>query len=228
MKLIVGILATDDTDYEIGAQQEWKKYMHKHENVMSFFLKFDDSKPDLHFNEETFSCLSEHLFENIRNMVLKSLKFMEVMLKKDSWDYMLRTNLSSVFNWNIVLNMLEQKKCYDVIANNGSPTFFNPSPITSIPNGNFLSRRAVTGRVQEWKKDTSLLNFTYPENVMIGVLLDRAGFQNIANYNYETVLPYMNTNKHFFHIRCKIFNDPLLRVIHELPLMDKWITTWYY
>ena len=63
---------------------------------------------------------------------------------------------------------------------------------------------------------------------MIGVLLDRAGFQNIANYNYETVLPYMNTNKHFFHIRCKIFNDPLLRVIHELPLMDKWITTWYY
>ena len=206
MKLIVGILATDDNDYEIGAQQAWKKYMH--------------------FNEETFSCLSQHPFE----MVLKSLKFMEVILKKDSWDYMLRTNLSSVFNWNIVLNMLEQNKCYDVIANNGSPTFFNPSPITSIPNGNgiFLSRRAVTGIVQEWKKDTSLLNFTYPENVMIGVLLDRAGFQNIANYNYETVLPYMNTNKHFFHIRCKIFNDPLLRVIHELPLMDKWITTWYY
>ena len=92
--------------------------MHKNENVTSYFLKFDESKPDRHFHEETFSCLSEYPIENIQSMVVKSLKFMEVMSKKDSWDYMLRTNLSSVFNWNIVLTMLQQNRHFDVIANN--------------------------------------------------------------------------------------------------------------
>ena len=83
MKLVVGIIATDADHYQIQAQELWKKYMHKNENVTSFFLKFDDTKPDHHFDGETFSCLSEEPVENIRNMVVKSLKFMEVMLKKD-------------------------------------------------------------------------------------------------------------------------------------------------
>ena len=86
MKLVVGIIATDDDYYQVQAQELWKKYMHKNENVTSYFLKFDESKPDRHFHEETFSCLSEYPIENIQSMVVKSLKFMEVMLKKDSWD----------------------------------------------------------------------------------------------------------------------------------------------
>lgn len=229
MKLVVGIIATDADHYQTQAQELWKKYMHKNENVASYFLKFDDSKPDRHFDQETFSCLSEDSSENIRSMVVKSLKFMEVMLKKDSWDYMLRTNLSSVFNWNLVLNMLQQNQHFDVIANNVLPPYPNAWPVPIIPTGcgMFLSRRAVNGIVDEWKKDPSLLNFMYPDDVMIGILLGRAGFHTIANYNYETVLPYMDPNTYFFHLRCKMFNEPFLRVLHELPMMEKWIAKWY-
>ena len=230
MKLVVGIIATDDDYYQVQAQELWKKYMHKNENVTSYFLKFDESKPDRHFHEETFSCLSKYPIENIQSMVVKSLKFMEVMSKKDSWDYMLRTNLSSVFNWNIVLTMLQQNRHFDVIANNVLPPYPNAWPVPIIPTGcgMFLSRRAVNGIVDEWKKDPSLLNFMYPDDVMIGILLGRAGFHTIANYNYETVLPYMDPNTYFFHLRCKMFNEPLLRVLHKVPMMEKWITKWYF
>ena len=82
----------------------------------------------------------------------------------------------------------------------------------------FLLRRAVNSIVDEWKKDPSLLNFMYPDDVMIGILLGRAGFHTIANYNYETVLPYMDPNTYFVHLRCKMFNEPLLRVLHEVPM----------
>ena len=68
----------------------------------------------------------------------------------------------------------------------------------------------------------------YPDDVMIGILLGRAGFHTIANYNYETVLPYMDPNTYFFHLRCKMFNEPLLRVLHKVPMMEKWITKWYF
>ena len=229
MKLIVGIIATDHDAYQTEAQKVWKTYMHKHSDVTSFFLKVDNTKQDCLFDQETFYSTSRCPVETVQNMVIKSLKFMEVMLKKESWEYMLRTNLSSVFNWNIVLTILSNNRHCDVIANNVSQPHPNAWPVNIIPTGcgMFLSRKAVVGIVDEWKKDPDLLNFQHPDDVMIGILLARAGFTTIANYNYDIVLPYMGTNINFFHLRCKMFNEPILRVCYEIPMMQKWINSWY-
>ena len=229
MRLVVGIIASDNDEYQVKAQKVWKKYMNKNENIQSYFLKINNTKPDLNFDEETFSCQSEFENENTHNMVIKTLKFMQVMLEKDTWDYMLRTNLSSVFKWDTVLSLLHQNQHFDVIANNVPPPYPNAWPVPIIPTGcgMFLSRKAVQGVVDEWIKDPQLLNYQHPDDVMIGILLGRAGFHTIANYNYEIVLPYMEVNNNFFHLRCKMFNEPILRVLHELPMMKKWIKSWY-
>ena len=117
MKLVVGVIATD-CDYQINAQLVWKQYMHKNPNIKVYFLKFDNSKPDKSFGDDTFYCHSNSGKETIETMVTKSLEFMKVMLEDDSWDYILRTNLSSVFHWDRVLSLLSQNNHFDVIANN--------------------------------------------------------------------------------------------------------------
>ena len=68
------------------------------------------------------------------------------------------------------------KQCTDVIANNISPPYPNTWPIPIIPTG------------YKWRKNSPLLNFLDPDNVMIVILGGCAGFHTIANYNYETVL----------------------------------------
>ena len=111
MRLLVGIIVSDNDEYQVKAQKVWKKYMNKNENIKSYFLKINNSKPDLNFDQETFSCQSEFENENTHNMVIKTLKFMQVMLQKDTWDHMLRTNLLSVFKWDTVLSLLNQNQC---------------------------------------------------------------------------------------------------------------------
>ena len=112
--------------------------------------------------------------------------------------------------------MLNQNQHFDVIANNAGPPYPNAWPILVIPTGcgMFLSHKAVQGIVEEWNKDHTSCNYEHPDDVMIGILLGSAGFHNIANYNYDIVLPYMEINNRFFHLRWKIFNEPILRVIH--------------
>ena len=79
------------------------------------------------------------------------------------------------------------------------------------------------GVVVEWNKDPQLINYEHPDDVMIGILSGRADFHTIANYNFEIVLLYMEVKNSFFHVRCKMLNEPILCVIHELPMMKKWI-----
>ena len=229
MKLVVGVIATDNDDYQKNAQSVWKQYMHKNPNIKAFFLKFDNNKPNKSFVDDTFYCHLNNDTETIETMVLKSLEFMKVMLEDDSWDYMLRTNLSSVFHWDRVLSLLHQNSHFDVIANNVTPPFPNAWSVPIIPTGcgMFLSRKAVNGIVSEWLKDQVLLNFIHPDDVMIGILLGRAGFNVIANYPFEVILPYMGINHRYFHLRCKMFNEPHLRITYEIPMMEKWINTWY-
>ena len=229
MKLVVGVISTDCNDYEIKAQSVWKKYMHMNPNVIAYFLKFDNTKPNNSFIEDTFYCHANDQKETIETMVHKSLEFMKIMLEDDSWDYILRTNLSSVFNWDRVLSFLSKYNNFDVIANKVTPPFPNAWPVSAIPTGcgMFLSRKAVNGIVTEWLKDPNLSNFIYPDDVMIGILLGRSGFNVLANYNYEMILPYMGVNHRYFHLRCKMFNEPIHRVQHEIPMMEKWIEAWY-
>ena len=233
IKLLVGIIATDSNDYEISAQNNiWKTYMNIHPNVRSFFLKFaTTTTTSITTTNDTFYCpVPSQAQENNNISVLKTLEFMKYMLQyDDSWDYMLRTNLSSLFHWDRVISLISQNTRFDVIANNVLPPYPNAWPVPVIPSGcgMFLSRKAVRSVVDEWYKDPVLSLYIHPEDVTIGILLGRAGYDTIVNYHYEVVLPYMEPNDRFFHLRTKMFDDTKDRVDHEIPMMKKWIQYWY-
>ena len=231
MKIAVGIVATDKDEYQREAQDVWKRYMHANTNVCSYFLKYDNTKRNRTFHGDTFYCHSDFDVETKENMVTKSLEFMKTILQDDSWHYMLCTNLSSVFNWDNVLALLSANQQFDIIANHCTPPYKKAWPVPMIPMGcgMFLSRKAVEGVVTEWTKDTSsLLDFAFPDDVMVGILLGRAGFCVIANYKYNIVLPYMPLNRTYLHLRCKIFNEIDNRIKFEIPMMHKWVDYWYF
>ena len=54
MKIAVGIVATDKDEYQREAQDVWKRYMHSHTNVCSYFLKYDNTKRNRTFDGDTF------------------------------------------------------------------------------------------------------------------------------------------------------------------------------
>jgi len=79
-----------------------QKYVHKHNDVDSFFIKFDNlQNDDIVINDDIISVKGEELYLSILDKTIKSF---ELLLSK-KYDYFIRTNISTIID-------IEQLICY--------------------------------------------------------------------------------------------------------------------
>jgi hypothetical protein len=213
MKLIVGIIAHDADEYVRQAQQisRWS-----YRDTESYYIKFGSESVEK-ITPGTYYAPALHE-ETVETAIIKVLHFMKYALTRE-WDFMLRTNLSSVFHWGRAFEMLDQYgKSHDVIGN----IVFNDF-VTGC--GMFLSRSVVKGIVDLWLKGEHIeLNY---DDVVLGRLIKKSGFpmSTWKHTEYLMVKPMMDvrTADNYFHLRCKLTTDVPTRVLYEIPMMKKFV-----
>jgi len=213
IKLIVLIIASDYPNHYIEMQNIWKKYMNSNTNIKSYFLKSKIDIQDnivINENENTIYVKnSESLIPGIFHKTIESIKYF-LNLSDSHFDYIYRTNLSSLLNLDKMHYFIHNNK-----VNYGGFIGYHNDIEFASGSGFFLSRDACEYLI----KNSIDINIEIPDDVLIGYIMNKKYQIDFINRNditnEDNKIP-MDSNT-IFHYRCKSNNEHASTV----KIMDK-------
>lgn len=199
--IIILIIASDNTDEYIQMQNIWERYMNNHTNITSFFIKNTNTIDEDIFleNNTIYVKGDETVIPGIFNKTIKSIEYCN---KHFNYDFIYRTNLSSVLNLN---------KMYDFICNNdkidygGFIGIHNDIRFAS-GSGFFMSRDASICLCNYSK---TINSYEYLDDVLIGKILNKIYPITFINRYDMQSLDDHTYDKNIFHYRCRFGNISL-------------------
>lgn len=203
MQLIILILANDEPHY-LQMQNLWRKYMNKFDNIKSYFIKYNINKinnnQDIFIEDNTIYIKGNH--ESFTPGCLdKTIKSFEYILNNENFDYVIRTNMSSVWDLNKIYNLLlsNEFNAGGVIGNHNSQLF--------ISGAGMIFNRNMCNLIVKNKNN---LNYNILDDLSIGILLTNLNinFTSLTRfeaYNYENTLSIIDNKliENYYHFRCK-------------------------
>lgn len=226
-KILVLIIASDDLPVYKELQTIWKGYMHRDpEHIEAYFLRADPhlNTPYAIHEDVIWSKTEESLAPGVLNKTLLSLECLYSRL--DEFDYVVRTNLSSFYNFPRLLDYvktLPAASCYAAFrGNHGGISFGGGAGI--------IFSRDLVKKLVERKEE--LLNHYLPDDVAIGLFMQqedvqlidapRTDFLSLGDWNsFGHAIPH-----HAFHFRVKN-NDPALRLTDEVYVQKQLYNMFY-
>ena len=198
MQLIILILA-NDTDVYLEMQKMWKIYMKTHPNIKSFFIKYkQELADDIILTDDTIFIKGKESI--IPGCLDKTIKSIEFLLKNMNFDFIFRTNMSSVVDLNKMYNLLNENiECAGVIGNYCGKKFVSGA-------GMLMNKKLCELLIN----NKSSINYNVIDDVSIGKFLTDKNINIIAltrfeTYNYENKLELITNDmiKNYYHFRCK-------------------------
>jgi len=117
MKVLMLIISSDTEPVYAEHRKVWSSYMNSKKEIECYFIQYRDGPQAIEGN--TFWLNGKESFPAIISKTLDSLDY---FLNKDSYDFIVRTNMSSLWNFNALLKHLEtlpKEKVY-----NGIPMYY--------------------------------------------------------------------------------------------------------
>ena len=126
MKILVLILASDNSDIYIKLQELWRRMICLDLNIESYFIKAD---PNIHEEivciEDTIYIKTEETYKNIPYKSKKAFEFFKETI--NDYDYIFRTNISSFIDFKKYkrwLNRLPKHSVYNGSINWSGPIIY--------------------------------------------------------------------------------------------------------
>lgn len=111
MKLLVLVIATDDSNVYVKLQELWYRQIiaSKVSEIQVYFIKCDPnlSEPIKIIDKTVWVKYEEDMFHGI---TYKTIKAIEYFLQHDKYDYILRTNLSSFYVFERLYDFLDKSR----------------------------------------------------------------------------------------------------------------------
>jgi hypothetical protein len=214
VKLIILILANDSETY-LECQKLWKFYMNSHPNVKSYFIKYNpDLIEDIKLeNDNLFIKGHESLIPGCLDKTIKSIEF---CLKNLEFDFIFRTNMSSVVDLNKLTNLLENynNQISGVIGLHRNIKFASGA-------GMLICKKFCNYLILNKQS----LNYNIIDDLSIGIFCENHNVQicpltRFETYNYENNLVVISKEliKDYYHFRCKsrINNNNTLLLMNKI------------
>ena len=201
MRLLVLILANDNAEYN-EMQSLWRIYMNKHPNITSFFIKYkEDLIEDIVINDDVIFIKGKESV--IPGCLVKTVRSIEYLLKNMEFDFILRTNMSSVFDLSKLYDKLNEKLTYA-----GFIGYYNNNQKKYVSGAGILLNKEACIYLTNNKQ---MLNYNIIDDVAIGELLEKneniviTPLTRFEAYNYKGNLGLIteDTIKEYHHFRCK-------------------------
>ena len=218
--VIILILANDNTIY-LQCQTLWKRYINSHPNIKSYFIKLNpELKNDILIDNDIIFVKGNESY--VPGCLIKTVESIKYLLSNEEFDYIFRTNMSSVVDLNKLYNLLENynQDYSGVIGYCDNVKFASGA-------GMLLSKNMCNFLIN----NRHLLNYNLIDDVSIGTLLQNNNvtiypLTRFETYNYETNLDLINKEliKDYYHFRCKSNIDDNNTII----IMEKIINTFLY
>ena len=203
MKIIILILANDSGHY-IECQNLWRSYMNLHPNIKSYFIKFEPQlTTDILVDNNTIFIKGNESF--IPGCLIKTIESIKYLLKNEEFDFIFRTNMSSVVHLNDLYNFIVNNK-HDYSGFIGRINNINFASGAGI----LLSKKMCYSLI-DYKNS---LNYNLLDDVSIGFLLNKNSVNIYPLTRFEAFVYENNVNEitkemieNYYHFRCKSNNN---------------------
>lgn len=216
MNIIILIIASDNSNEYIEMQNIWIKYMNKHSNIKSFFIKSDiNIENDIYLNETLNTIYIKDIETYSPGIFNKTIKSIEYCLNNFEFDYIYRTNLSSFLNLDKMYNFIFNNHIEygGVIGNYNNINFASGCGFFMSNDAcKFLINYDRTININEYLDDVTIaiiLTKKYKIDFINRIDIDK--IDNIFLYNKETDI---------FHYRCKSDDNHILTIYIMNKLYD--------
>lgn len=209
MKLLVLIIAHDDPIY-IGMHEQWKRYMNKYDNIKCYFLKYKSDIENYVVIDESNNTIyikgKESLIPGCLDKTIKSLYYL--LDNNYNFDYLLRTNLSTVWNFENLCNFIKNNN-FLIGGFQGKHNFDRRHFVDFVAGSGILFHKNMCNILME---NRHLLNYNIIDDVSICILLKKYIHSNLnvslnrfEMYKYENKQHLLNKNmiQNYSHLRCK-------------------------
>lgn len=199
MKLIILILANDCGIY-LECQKLWKSYMNLHPNIKSYFIKLEPNlRTDILVDNNTIFIKGNESI--VPGCLIKTIESVNYLLKNEEFDYIFRTNMSSVVHLNDLYNFVINNK------NDYSGVIGHINNIKFASGAGILLSKKMCYDLILYK---NLLNYNLMDDVSIGLLFQTNNvilypLTRFEVYTYENNLSQITKKMidNFYHFRCK-------------------------
>ncbi len=200
-KVIVGILASEGYDQFKEIWVKNIKYIKSTSNTFDFYFIYGGCCNKIVKNDFYTDFYNDSV-ESIKNMTIKTLKFYKYIIENIKFDFVLRTNLSTLFDFvkmNEWFSNIQEKNFFSgsIISNfsyeytliSGVNTVFS-CDIVNFLNDNFYK-------------------FSYDENE--DVETSKMVFNNVKNINFKSIIriDFLSENTMLYHKCSEIDNDDI-------------------
>ena len=201
MRLVVLVLANDNAEYN-EMQSLWRIYMNKHPNITSFFIKYkEDLIEDVMINEDVIFIKGKETV--IPGCLDKTIRSIEFLLKNMEFDFILRTNMSSVFDLHKFYGLLNENIAYSGVVN-----YYNNNQNKYVSGAGILFNKKTCIELIDTKMS---LNYNIVDDVAIGELLTKkesiiiTPLTRCEAFNYKANLELITQDiiQEYYHFRCK-------------------------
>jgi hypothetical protein len=232
MKFLVLIIANDCVEMYVKMQELWRKYMHSHPHFKCYFIKFSPTldKDVVIDNDTIYFKGSESVIPGIITKSVLSLKY---SLENFEFDYIYRTNLTSVVDFNKAYYILTRyKNKYKFEYSGFGISYFADGTFEYADGCAMILSKKTCKEIIHFR---DFIDYGLQDDCAIGQLLTlKLGYsiENIGKYRYDigdinecihTLKNAPNYN-YVFHFRCKKYED----YTNTLYFMDYMINLIYF
>jgi hypothetical protein len=102
MKILMLIISSDNEHVYAEHRKFWLTYMNSSPSIEAYFIQYRNGPQEIQGN--TFWLSGK---ESLKHLTTKTIDSMKYFLTKDSYDFIVRTNMSSFWNFKALIKFLE-------------------------------------------------------------------------------------------------------------------------
>jgi len=202
MKVLVLIISNESIPEYTKHKELWRKYMNRDPSFDCYFMEYHSEKNYVIEENTIFLKGVETYHPGIREKTIDCFKY---FLNRDTiYDYIVRTNLSSLWNFTALRRYLEtfpKEGVYSGVIGNRGVKYASGSGFIMTPD--------VVSKIVEHRHLCNEMNFI--DDVDIGYLLHKLGIDPSENARTDilddTMLNDFQYNRDIYHYRIKYTNN---------------------
>jgi hypothetical protein len=227
MKVLVLVISSDSLPVYEKNRAVWRRYMHSNPNVDCYFIQF---REDIFLPMCTRDTLYLRGGEGVKNITRKTVLAMQYFLPKNNYTHVVRTNLSSVWDFPELLRFLgSQEKTRLYCGMIGVPPI--PDPFYFVSGAGIVMSIDVAHTVIQLRNVAYAYN--YADDVDIAFALRQAQIYPsigrrvdfLTTAQYESGYNQIPTGT--YHYRMKNIGTPEDREREETDVMNRIVTQIY-